>query len=146
MNIKNFGSATEDMIRRFEEYIGFSLPEDYRQFLQNYNGRTSKVRFSTFYVEELKEHIPLDVMYGLDVEHPFNLKKWYEEYKEDLLPNTLVIGDDPGSGKIVLIADSEFKGVYYWDHTFNFAQSNEEENTYEISESFKSFIDGLNNP
>ncbi|MGK5507070.1 SMI1/KNR4 family protein [Brevibacillus formosus] len=146
MNLKGFGKATDEMISSFEKHIGFSLPEDYKQFLRDYNGGTSIVRYSTFYVEELNEDIPLDVMYGLGVERPFDLIKWYDEYKDDLFANSIVIGDDPGSGKIVLITDPEFKGVYYWDHVFNFEQSSEDENTYEVSESFKIFIEGLKNP
>ncbi|MEC0207378.1 SMI1/KNR4 family protein [Paenibacillus ehimensis] len=146
MNIKGFGKATDEMISNFEKHIGFSLPEDYKQFLRDYNGGTSVVRYSTFFVEELNENMPLDVMYGLGVEKPFDLVKWYDEYKDDLFSNSIVIGDDPGSGKIVLITDPEFKGVYYWDHVFHFEQSSEDENTFEISESFKIFIEGLKNP
>lgn len=34
----------------------------------------------------------------------------------------------------------------YWDHSFHFEQSNEEENTYKITDSFQSFIEGLKDP
>jgi hypothetical protein len=146
MNIKGFGQATDEMISNFEQYIGFLLPEDYKQFLRERNGGTAIIRYSTFFVEELNENIPLDVMYGLGVERPFDIIKWYDEYMDDLLPNSLVIGDDPGSGKIVLVTDPEYKGIYYWDHVFHFEQSSEDGNTYEIADSFQAFIDGLKNP
>ncbi|TCS94972.1 hypothetical protein EDD58_103397 [Hazenella coriacea] len=71
---------------------------------------------------------------------------WYDEYMNDLLPQSIIIGDDSGSGKIVLVVDPEYKGVYYWDHTYDFEQLSDEENTYKIADSFQRFIDGLKNP
>ena len=41
----------------------------------------------------------------------------YEEFEEDMLPTSLIIGDDPSSGLIVLITDTENHGVY-WDHFY----------------------------
>ncbi|WP_210367046.1 SMI1/KNR4 family protein [Bacillus sp. REN3] len=146
MNLDAFGRATEESIEELEELIGFPLPDEYKKFLSEYNGGTSKVRYSKFFVEELNQEIPLDVLYGIDVKRTFDLSVCFEEFEEDLLPNSLIIGDDPGSGLIVLITDAENYGVYYWDHSFYFPQSSEEENTYKIADSFKDFINGLNNP
>lgn len=146
MNIKGFGQVSEEMIKRFELHIGFSLPDDYKQFLREYNGGTAKGRNSTFFVKELNETIPLDVLYGLGLDRAFDLVEWNKEYKDNLIPNSIIIGDDPGSGKIVLVMDPELEGVYYWDHAFHFEQSNEEENTYKIAESFQAFLNGLKNP
>ncbi|WP_079526163.1 SMI1/KNR4 family protein [Halobacillus hunanensis] len=146
MNINSFGKANEDEVQNLEGYLGFSLPDDYRNFLKNYNGGTSKVRYSKFRVKELNENIPLDVLYGINVDQTFNLAECYEEFGEDLLPKSLIIGDDPGSGLIVLIHDSENDGVYYWDHAFFFDQSDEDGNIYKIAGSFSSFINGLEHP
>ena len=146
MNLNAFGKATEESIEELEEFLGFLLPEDYKEFLSKYNGGTSKVRYSKFFVKELNHEIPLDVLYGIGVTRTFDLSEGYEEFEEDMLPNSLIIGDDPGSGLIVLITDSENYGVYYWDHSFYFPQSSEEENTYKIADSFKDFINRLKNP
>lgn len=147
MNINSFGGASLEAIKNFEKSIGFSLPEDYKQFLIEYNGGTARVRYSTFKVEELNENIPLDVLYGLGVEKKqLDLQKVNDEYIDDMLPNCIIIGDDPGAGMIVLINDDDYEGVYYWDHSFHFAQSSEEENIYKVADSFKAFIDGLKNP
>ena len=67
MNLNAFGQATEESIGELEELLGFLLPEDYKKFLVEYNGGTSKVRYSKFFVEELKQEIPLDVLYGIGV-------------------------------------------------------------------------------
>ena len=147
MNIKSFGIAKPEIIAYFERQIGFPLPEDYRRFLCEYNGGTARVRYSTFLVEALNENIPLDVLYGLGVaEKELDLQEWYEEYRDDLAPGSIIICHDPGGGMIVLINDNEIKGVYYWDHSFYFEQSNEAENTYKIADSFEAFLDGLKNP
>ncbi|UZQ51671.1 SMI1/KNR4 family protein [Clostridium kluyveri] len=146
MNINSFGGASLEAIKNFEKSIGFSLPEDYKQFLIEYNGE-ARVRYSTFKVEELNENIPLDVLYGLGVEKKqLDLQKVNDEYIDDMLPNCIIIGDDLGAGMIVLINDDDYEGVYYWDHSFHFAQSSEEENIYKVADSFKAFIDGLKNP
>ncbi|UWE04871.1 SMI1/KNR4 family protein [Laceyella sacchari] len=146
MNIKGFGKATKEMIQSLEQQIGFSLPEDYKHFLRKYNGGTALVRYSTFYVKELNETIPLDVMYGLGVERSFDLVMWHHEYRDDLLPNSTIIGDCPGSGKIVLVTDLVNEGVYYWDYAFHFAQSDEDANTFKIADSFRDFVYGLKHP
>lgn len=44
MNVNAFGKATEDSIGELEKFLGFSLPEDYKKFLSEYNRGTSKVR------------------------------------------------------------------------------------------------------
>ncbi|SHM57953.1 SMI1/KNR4 family protein [Gracilibacillus kekensis] len=146
MNINAFGKATNESIKELEEYLGFLLPEDYKKFLNEFNGGTPKNRYSKFFVKELNQEVPLDVLYGIGVKSTFNLIECYEEFEEDMLPNSLIIGDDPGSGLIVLITDAENDGIYYWDHAFYFPQSNEEENTYKIADSFMEFINDLRNP
>ncbi len=134
-----------ESIEDLEEHLGFQLPNDYKEFLNDYNGGTAKIRYSRFFVEDLNQDISLDVLFGIDVKKTFDLRACHEEFEEDMVPGSLIIGDDPGSGLIVLITDNENDGVYYWDHSFYFPQSGEEENTYKIADSFKDFIDGLKN-
>lgn len=146
MNLNAFGKATKESIEELEKTLGFLIPDDYKDFLGEYNGGTSKVRYSKFFVKELNQEIPLDVLYGISVKRTFDLSECYEEFEEDMLQNSLIIGDDPGSGLIVLITDPENHGVYYWDHSFHFPQSSEEENTYKIADSFTDFINELKKP
>ncbi|MCC5803760.1 SMI1/KNR4 family protein [Rossellomorea vietnamensis] len=146
MNLSAFGKASDESLEKLEELVGFSLPNDYKEFLKEYNGGTSKVRYSKFFVNDINQEIPLDVLYGIDVNSTFDLYECNEEFEEDMVPNSLIIGDDPGSGFIVLITDPENYGVYYWDHSFYFPQSSEDENTYKIADSFKDFMNELRNP
>ena len=146
MDINGYGIALEKNIKDFEQHIGFSLPDDYKEFLRKYNGGTPKIRYSTFTVADLDEEIPLHVLYGLCVDKKLDLHTWHSEYEDDLGEYSIIIGHDHGSGIIVLVNEADVKEVYYWDHTFNFEQSSEEENTYKIADSFQDFIDGLKNP
>lgn len=144
MTFTRFGNASTEMIDSFEQHIGFQLPDDYKKFLREYNGGMQADGYPTFYVEELNENIPLSVLYGLNTDKTeSDLQDWHDEYADDLIPNSIIIGDDPGSGLIVLLHDPEAKGIYYWDPAFNFEQSTEDQNMYRIAESFSSFFDGL---
>ncbi len=40
MKIDGFGKTTKKEIFKFEEEIGFKLPNDYKEFLINFNGGT----------------------------------------------------------------------------------------------------------
>ena len=146
MNLNAFGKATKESIEELEESLMFPLPEDYKKFLGEYNGGTSKVRYSKFLVKELKQELSLDVLYGICVKRTFDLRECHEEFEEDMLQSSLIIGDDPGPGLIVLITGTENYGVYYWNHSFHFPQSSEEENTYKIADSFTDFINELKKP
>ena len=55
------------------------------------------------------------------------------EYIDDMLPNSIIIGDDSGAGLIVLINDDNTEEVYYRDHSFHFEQSSEEVNIYKVA-------------
>lgn len=141
MMIIGYGNITEDMINDYEKHIGFDLPDDYKYFLMQYNG--GKIKDGVIFVGEIEEKIPLHVLYGLNVEKGLDLQKWNDEYQDDLLPNSIIIGHDYGGEFIVLINDPEKKGIYFWDHMFSFEQSNEEHNTYFIANSFQEFINEL---
>lgn len=144
MNINSFGGTTLEAVNNFENIIGFLLPEDYKQFLIEYNGGTSKVRYSTFKVEGLESRIPLDVLYGIDVgKRHFDLRYTNEAYKDDILPGSIIIGDEPGGGFWVLMDCRDYKGVYYWDSPYYFEQSDEENNLYKAADSFSDFIKGV---
>ena len=141
MMIKEFGKAIKTSIDNFQNHIGFKLPDDYITFLMEHNGG---IFIETRLLVPLLGEVLLHILYGIVIDSDFDLKSWNDEYKDDLLPNSIIIGHDySGAGFIVLIAGSENEGIYYWDHTFTFEQSNEEHNTYFIADSFQEFIDKL---
>lgn len=146
MNIKGYGNVKEEEIFKLEDEIGFTLPNDYKEFLINFNGGVPEVKYSTFKLNELEENIGLQVLYGLDLEENLDLREWYEEYEDDLLDDCLIIGHGIGFGFIVLVNSPEVSGVYFWDNSFELENSSEDENIYKISDTFREFIEELKIP
>ena len=146
MKIKGYGNVKEEEILKLEDEIGFTLPNDYKEFLINFNGGVPEVKYSTFTLNELEENIGLQVLYGLDLEENLDLREWYEEYEDDLLDDCLIIGHGIGFGFIVLVNSPEVSGVYFWDNSFELDNSSEDQNIYEISDTFRQFIDELKIP
>lgn len=146
MKIKGYGNVKEEEIFKLEDEIGFTLPNDYKEFLINFNGGVPEVKYSTFKLNELEENIGLQVLYGLDLEENLNLREWYEEYEDDLLDDCLIIGHGIGFGFIVLVNSPEVSGVYFWDNSFELENSSEDENIYKISDTFREFIEELKSP
>lgn len=146
MKIKGYGNVEEEEIFKLEEEIGFTLPNDYKEFLINFNGGVPEVKYSTFKLNELEENIGLQVLYGLNLEENLDLREWYEEYEDDLLDDCLIIGHGIGFGFIVLVNSPEISGVYFWDNSFELENSSEDENIYKISDTFKEFIQELKSP
>lgn len=146
MKIKGYGNVKQEEIFKFEDEIGFTLPNDYKKFLIKFNGGVPEVKYSTFTLNELEENIGLQVLYGLDLEENLDLREWYEEYKDDLLDDCLIIGHGIGFGFIVLVNSPEVSGVYFWDNSFELENSSEDENIYKISDTFREFIEELKSP
>ena len=148
MEIDGFGGVDLKVIEKFQKNRGILLPEDYKNFLLKYNGGTPKIKYSTFRVKELSTNIILDCLYGLNVEkRQLDLEYINDEFGDEDLSEAIIIGDDPGSGFIVLLNYEKLKGIiYYLDDEFNFEQSTEENNMYKISDSIKEFIDSLEEP
>lgn len=143
MKIKGFGKLTEKEVVEFEEYLGFELPQDYREFLKEYNGGIPDDNKNCFYIKDLEEETMLDVLYGINIEKSFDLKEWNDEYRCDLLTKMLIIGSDPGGMMIIISNNKEDIGIYLWDHAHEYEQSTEESNSYKIADSFQEFIDNL---
>lgn len=75
---KAFGQASEEMIRDFEGFMGFELPDDYIEFLKKYNGgiiNTAEYRdyiyehseggHWCFWADGLDVYMPMNILYGL---------------------------------------------------------------------------------
>ena len=140
---KKFGGALDNDIIQFENHVGMELPKDYRQFLLNTNGGHFVEEIHTFWVEELKQDIGIDVLFGFHDARSLCLNNWYDEYSEDLLENTIIIGNSISSGLILLIWQDDWKGIFLWDHCLELEQSTEEDCLYRIVDQFDLFFNSL---
>ena len=62
---------------------------------------------------------------------------------DDMLPESILIADTIQQGFIVLICGGENTGVYYWDDSYVYEQSNDETNMYWIANNFEEFLNLL---
>ena len=75
------------------------------------------------------------------VKHLRMILEIQKKYIDDLFEETVIIGDSLQNGFIVLICDGINDGVYYYDDSYYFDESNDEINVYLISPDFTGFLD-----
>ena len=141
MKIEAINKGSEAKALAFQEFLGFTLPDDYFNFLAQNDGATIDEAY--FYVKDIEEYIMFDLFYNIE-----KCIKIHKEFKDDLPAESLIIGRDFGGGMILLVTveNGDFsKGIYYYDHSHFFEASNSENNTYFICDTFNEFIDILRN-
>lgn len=131
------GAINEMNVDDFEKAIGFSLPRDYRDFLIHKNGGV----FSNALINPEKPgELLIDCLFGLGLPDQLSLQFWYDELKNDIPSNSLIIGSDAGGGFLLLCIEEDSSPVYYYDHSYLFQSSNDDQNTYLISKSFSELL------
>ena len=141
----SWGPTSEAIILAFEQQIGFSIPDDYRRFLLEYNG-AGVDNNQVFFVKDLDQDVMLDKLFGITNPRARSLTPgyWLKEYGDEIPEKTLLFGCDPGGRFLMYVTEGEQKGVYYWDDTHFYPQSREEDgDTYFIADSFAEFYDSL---
>lgn len=143
--INKFGNASKLEIELLEKNYNINLPSEYKEFLFSYNGGVvDKKEENKIYIEDLDEYINIDVLYGIKTEsRTSDIITWMNKLGDDLLEGSIIIGDDLLQGMIVMITKGDFKGIYYWDDSYNFDASSDDENTYLIFNSFKELLDKI---
>ena len=136
MRIEAINKGSEAKTLAFQEFLGFTLPDDYLNFLTQHDGATIDEAY--FYVKDIEEYIMFDLFYDIE-----ECIETYEEFSEDFPSKSLVIGTDPGRGMLLLVTTDvgDFsKGIYFYDHSHFFEASNSDCNTYFICDTFTDFI------
>ena len=154
MKINGNGKLDEKEIIKFEKEIGFELPEDYRQFLCEYNGGYPEPKYPLFTIyeisiEELREigeEPALDELFSIE-----KLRSWGKEFGAELPEKVIIIGVGV-FGDILLSENEDMKGIYLWDSHWCItdigdkdAALDEELNfsIYKISDTFNEFLNKL---
>ena len=145
MTIQGFGAANVRDILDLQTDFSIALPKEYISFLQTYNGGiVEKNDRNKVFVRDLSSTISVDVLYGLKTESSASdIRTWMDKFQDELVNGAIIIGDDLMHGLIVMICDGEDSGIYYWDDSYQFEESSDEENTYWIADNFQSFIQQL---
>jgi hypothetical protein len=145
MKLKNFGKGNINNINKIENEFCIKLPNDYKDFLLNNNGVI--IENGYFFVDELQQNISMGIFYGIDMENDTieDIVRINKEFEGDILERSLLIGSDDGGGWILIVCDGENDGIWYYDHSYFFEQSNDETNTYFICNTFTEFMEMLQN-
>lgn len=142
MTIEKFGNANLQDILELQNSYSIQLPKDYIDFLIECNGGiVEKNDSNKVFVEDLDTHISIDVLFGLNTKSSTSdIRTWMSKFQDELFDKSIIIGDDIMHGFIVMICEGENSGIYYWDDSYQFEESTDEENTYWIAENFSDFI------
>ena len=136
MKIKAINKGNKAKVLTFQEFLGFTLPDDYFNFLAQNDGATIDEAY--FYVKDIEEYIMFELFYDIE-----ECIETYEEFSEDFPDKSLVIGRDPGGAMLLLVTAEvgDFsKGIYFYDHSHFFEASNSDCNTYFVCDTFTKFI------
>ena len=136
MKIEAINKGSEAKTLAFQEFLGFTLPDDCFNFLAQNDGAIIDEAY--FYVKDIDEYIMFELFYDIK-----ECIETYEEFHEDFPEKSLVIGADPGGAMLLLVTTDvgDFsKGIYFYDHSHFFEASNSDCNTYFVCDTFTEFI------
>ena len=149
MKLDRFGFANEEAISILENKFEVVLPEDYKRFLlQETGGRNTAYKYKNLVrISQISEEINIDVMFGVETNiKNADIEQWTSEYRDDLFPNSIIIGDTIQHGFIVFwLSNEENRGIYYYDDTYEFESSTDDVNAYFLANSFSEFLSMVEN-
>ncbi|EOL45082.1 SMI1/KNR4 family protein [Enterococcus caccae] len=139
-NINGFGYVSDVDILSLEEKFDIVFPDDYKEFLENYNGGLPKKNYLITHLANTGEEIVLGSLLGISENENFDLGTWFFEYEDELPPSSFIIGTEYNSGLFIMITIGDEKGVYFWDDAQELEGSSDEENVYWVADTFNGFL------
>ncbi len=126
-----------------EHKLGIALPEDYRDFILQYNGGQPKsCVFSYKGVDGFKSQSVINWFHAIYDGEENNFESTYLFYAENgrIPPNIAPIASDPGGNMICISISGNDRGmVYFWDHELESSYSGVK-NLALLSNSFSNFL------
>jgi len=123
-------------ISKFEEYLGHSLPKDYRKFLFRYNGGVPES--NEFYVPGLNNSSAVDRFLSIEgIIHNIKL------LGNQILDNVLPIADSPcGDMLCMSIGGENYGKIYFWVHDMDIGDEElpSWKNMFLLADSFDEFM------
>ncbi len=149
MNVKirhanEHGPLSLSRLNDFETRTRLHLPEDYRQFLLEYNGGEPEPAF--FWIQRLVDGSRVHRFYGMfEGRLPPSLYAYAGPDRHGVPANLLPIGDD-GVGNLICIgvAAPLYGAIFFLDHdTFYWRHRDGHKGATKLSEAFSSFLYSL---
>ena len=140
VDFKVLGTVSPGQADAFEAELGFKLPQDYKMFIEKYNG--ASFRGALYWVPKLNVREDLDILFGILDNRSLDIRFQRKEMIGEIPNDSLVIGYSSGGGLIVL--SQEY--VAFYDHSYYYRQSSDSGNAYKIAGSFSEFLAMLEEP
>jgi hypothetical protein len=137
-------SIPDEILDAFEQTLGYSLPQDYREFLRDYGcfgffeGATFPLRDPLFGMQRAS----LEVFYGFPSTHSYHLWDAYQSTQgwEAVPAEVLPIAEDAGANQVCICLAGKYIGkVFFWPRECS-ENPNDYSNLYLIADSFDEFL------
>lgn len=134
-----YGNLSYEKLVEFEEQLNVTLPEDYRNYLIQYNGGLPKTNH--FCIKSEGGDSRIHHVYGLNVGPDFQrLDLMFKIYTGRVSKSVLPIADDPFGNLICIGINNDIYGkIYFWDHEKEH-NYNDTQQMEELSTSFTDFL------
>jgi hypothetical protein len=159
---KKFNKLEENDLKAFEKKLGSTIPDEYRNFLLEYNGGYPKPNYFDIPKPEDNEFLDYPDDMGSTIEYlcgiykdpsleGINLIKQYEKYQitEKRMPDEILpIGGDLWGSLICVGLKGDYRNkIFYWDSNFEpDVEENKQpfwQNITVIAASFNEFLQSL---
>ncbi len=144
VNSNPFGKLVVDKLAEFEAKAGVHLPNDYKDFLLQYNG--GKPIPSFFWIISREDGSSVYQFYGLYSEsNPISINTFKGDVNYGIPDSMLPIGDD-GTGNFICIGISaeNIGNIYFLDHDkHSYHNPNSLDGTTKLADSFNDFLFSL---
>lgn len=143
---KRGGQIDEHLVNLLEEETDASLPEDYRQFLLEFNGGEPEV--NEFRVSD-EQAAGVNQFFGLTQRQEYGDLRFQRRLMLGRVPeNMLPIANAEGGNLVcisVAVDRGDYGAIYFWDHELE-AEEDEDpsyENLHKIADNFNDFWESL---
>src|ERR1700722_8832612 len=116
--------VSENVLKAIEEFWGYTLPQNYRKFLLEYNGGEPSNKVFNF--KDQTDGSCLDTFFGIIKSFNDNILLKQQLSSIRVPENTLPVGNDTFGNLILLSVKGPDRGkVYFWDHEMEAAEGEE---------------------
>lgn len=130
-------------LEKLEQKSGASFPQEYVQFLKDYNGGEVEDNIIELHSEQI-ESFSLSTFFGTEVEYINDILSCYDTFKNRIPKGCVPIGRDVGGNMVCLNLNEEsFGNILLWDHDIELDfEENEMEvqDLYYVASSFNAFL------
>lgn len=144
INANPFGALSQNRLEEFEKQIQSRLPQDYRDFLLQYNGGQPAPSF--FWIVPEEDGSEVERFYGIHDQTWHSLETYVGEQRYGIPSSLLPIADDGTSNFVCIdISTDHYGEVYFIDHELHEFDPGSTEGITKLANAFSEFLRLLDN-